>query len=83
MFRNHYRVAESMSTMIKGHDYRRGVDLALTGAEWRALLSAAAYTRRIGTTVLAFDRRGDNGQTFLAYEIYDDDGATNLSRRGI
>lgn len=62
-----------MSTLIRGHDYRRGVDLELTGAQWRALLSTAAYTRRIGAGVLAFVRR--DGETSLAYEVYDDDGA--------
>lgn len=68
-----------MSARIKGHDYRRGIDIEMTGAEWRALLSAAAYTRRIGNGVLAFER--DNGRSLLAFEVYDDDGAMNLRRR--
>lgn len=67
-----------MSARVKGHDYRRGVDVELTGAEWRSLLSAAAYTRRIGTGVLAFER--DNGCTRLAFEIYDDNGAVSRRR---
>jgi hypothetical protein len=70
-----------MSTLIRGHDYRRGIDVSLTGAEWRALLTEAAYTRRIGAGVLAFERR--DGQTSLAYEIYDDDGAVSAPRRGM
>jgi hypothetical protein len=79
MFRNDHGVVESMSTLIRGYDYRRGVDLALTGAQWRSLLSAAAYTRRIGTGVLAFERR--DGATSLAYEVYDDGGAMPSPRR--
>lgn len=81
MFCNGDCVAESMSTLIKGHDYRRGIDVSHTGAEWRALLSEAAYTRRIGSGVLAFDRR--DGHTSLAFEIYDDDGAISPPRRGM
>lgn len=65
-----------MSTRIKGHDYRHGVDLELTGAEWRALLSTAEFTRRIGSGVLAYERR--QGRALLAFEIYDDEGAVNL-----
>jgi hypothetical protein len=68
-----------MNALIRGHDYRRGVDLALTGSQWRSLLSTAEYTRRIGTGVLAYDRR--NGHSSLAYEIYDDDGAMPSPRR--
>lgn len=68
-----------MSTRVKGHDYRRGVDVEMTGAEWRAILSEAAYTRRIGNGVLAFER--DNGQTRLAFEIFDDEGRINPRRR--
>lgn len=62
-----------MSARIKGHDYRHGVDLELTGAEWRSILSGAAYTRRIGAGVLAFER--DEGGARLVFEIYDEDGA--------
>lgn len=68
-----------MSARIKGHDYRCGIDIEMTGAEWRTLLSAAAYTRRIGNGVLAFER--DNGRTRLVFEVYDDDGAMNLRHR--
>lgn len=68
-----------MNTLIRGYDYRRGVDLALTGAQWRSLLSTAEYTRRIGSGVLAYDRR--NGKTSLVYEVYDDDGAMASPRR--
>lgn len=71
-----------MSALIKGHDYRRGIDVSLTGAEWRSLLSEATYTRRIGAGVLAFERR-DDGHTSLAFEIYDDDGAISQPRRGV
>lgn len=68
-----------MSTRIKGHDYRNGVDLELTGAEWRELLSRAEFTRRIGNGVLAYERSA--GRALLAFEIYDDEGAVNLRRR--
>lgn len=67
-----------MSARIKGHDYRRGVDVELTGAEWRGLLSGAAYVRRIGNGVLAYERQ--EGRALLAFEVYDD-GALNLRRR--
>lgn len=70
-----------MSRLIRGHDYRRGIDVSMTGAEWRSLLSAAVYTRRIGGDVLAFERR--DGHTSLAFEIYDDDGAISRPRRGV
>jgi hypothetical protein len=70
-----------MSTLIRGHDYRQGVDLSLTGAEWRALFSKATYTRRIGAGVLAFERR--DGHTSLAFEVYDDNGTVSSQRRGI
>lgn len=69
-----------MSGRIKGHDYARGVDVELTSAEWRSLLSEAAYTRRIGTGVLAFERR--DGDPVLAFEIYDDDGVIKHQRPG-
>lgn len=68
-----------MSARIRGHDYRRGVDLELSGAEWRLLLSQAEYTRRIGSGVLAYERR--NGHALLAFEIFDEDGAMNQRRR--
>lgn len=67
-----------MSGRIKGHDYRNGVDLELTGAEWRELLSKAEFTRRIGNGVLAYERRG--GRALLAFEIYDEEGAVHLRR---
>jgi hypothetical protein len=70
-----------MSARIKGHDYRSGVDLEMSGAEWRALLSAAYYTRRIGNGVLAYQR--ENGHTRLAFEVYDDNGAVHLRRPGV
>lgn len=69
-----------MSKRIKGHDYQRGVDIELTGAEWRTLLSAVEYIRRIGTGVLAFQRR--DGRTTLAFEVYDD-GSMNLRGAGV
>jgi hypothetical protein len=81
MLCNDHRVAEQMSTLIRGHDYRRGIDVFLTGAQWRSLLSETAYTRRIGSGVLAFDRR--EGNTSLAFEIYDDDGVIGAQRRGM
>lgn len=81
MLRGDYRVADQMSRLIRGHDYRNGIDVSLTGAEWRALLSEATYTRRIGAGVLAFERR--EGHTSLAFEIYDEGGETSPLRRGI
>lgn len=62
-----------MSARIRGHDYQRGVDLELSGAEWRTLLSQAEYTRRIGTGVLAYARR--NGRALLTFEVFDEEGA--------
>lgn len=70
-----------MSMRIKGHDYQRGVDLELTGAEWRTLLGKVTYTRRIGTGVLAFQRR--DGRSTLAFEVYDCDGTVNLRSAGV
>jgi hypothetical protein len=67
-----------MSPRIKGHDYRLGRDLELSGAEWRALLSTADFTRRIGNGVLAYQRR--EGRAHLAFEVYDEQGAMNLRR---
>lgn len=78
MFRHDHGLVEAMNTLIRGHDYRRGVDLELTGAQWRALLSTAEYTRRIGAGVLAYARR--DGAVSLAYEVYDDDGAMSPRR---
>lgn len=68
-----------MSARIRGHDYRRGVDLELSGAEWRLLLSQADYTRRIGRGVLAYERR--EGRALLAFEIFDENGAISLRRQ--
>lgn len=64
---------------IRGHDYRRGVDVEMTGAEWRALLSEAAYIRRVGNAVLAYQR--ENGQSHLVFEVYEDNGAVRRRRR--
>jgi hypothetical protein len=68
-----------MNARIKGHDYRRGIDMELSGAQWRELLSSMAYTRRIGNGILAFAR--EDGRTLLAFEIFDDSGAVGLRRR--
>jgi len=80
MLRDDYRVAESMSALVNGHDFRHGVDLALSAAEWRSRLSEAAYIRRIGQRVLAFERR--DGDVSLAFEIFDEGGAIGPLHRG-
>lgn len=66
---------------MRGHDYRRGVDVEMSSAEWRTLFSSVAYIRRIGSGVFAYER--ENGRARLVFEVYDNDGVVNLRHLGV
>lgn len=79
MLFDHHRV--DARQVIKGHDYRRGIDVEKSRAGWQLEFGASTHTRRVGGDLLVYEK-GTDGKSVLRFEVYDGGSLGRPQRHG-